>query len=126
MRLSLAGCLGLLVAEAGPARAEPPPPDGSAQPLFLRIRPQGAPLETGAAGGAAPLSEAETARRALAAREAVWERATIRARIAIASVCTGCLRPEAAPAAPAPEPVRAAPEPPAATRTAESSTGGDP
>ncbi|GEP04748.1 hypothetical protein [Methylobacterium oxalidis] len=130
LRLSLAGCLGLLIAQqAAPLRAEPsvePLPDAAAPPLFLRIRPQGAPLDIGAAGGSAPLTEAEIARRALAAREAVWERATARARIAIASVCTGCLKPEPAAPAPAPETAGTAPGTPAAIRSAESITGGDP
>lgn len=75
-----AGFLGLLA--LGPAMAE--------EPLFLRIRPQGAsPAEIGAGGA----SEVEAARRARAAREAVWERANARARIVIASVCTGCMKP---------------------------------
>ncbi|GJE59047.1 hypothetical protein [Methylobacterium trifolii] len=55
------------------------------EPLFLRIRPQGAP-EIG--GG----SDEAVARAARAAREAVWERSAVRARRAIASVCTGCLK----------------------------------
>ncbi|GJD59074.1 hypothetical protein [Methylobacterium dankookense] len=80
----MAGFLVLLA--LGPAMAE--------EPLFLRIRPQGAsPAEIGAGGAAEGLSEAEAARRARAAREAVWERANARARIVIASVCTGCMKP---------------------------------
>nr|WP_142583985.1 hypothetical protein [uncultured Methylobacterium sp.] len=80
----MAGFLALLA--LGPAMAE--------EPLFLRIRPQGAsPAEIGAGGAAEGLSEAEAARRARAAREAVWERANARARIVIASVCTGCMKP---------------------------------
>lgn len=46
------------------------------EPLHLRIRP----------------SSPEAV--AYAAREAVWERSARRARIAIASVCSGCLLPE--------------------------------
>ncbi|GJE45158.1 hypothetical protein [Methylobacterium soli] len=73
------------------------------RPLFLRIRPQ-MPASLGGGGSAAlsgDLADAEIARQARAAREAVWERAAARARIAIASVCTGCLRPEPQGAAPA-------------------------
>jgi hypothetical protein len=40
------------------------------------------------------MPSAEEVARARAAREAVWERADRRARIAIASVCSGCLQPE--------------------------------
>ncbi|MEA1832721.1 hypothetical protein U8607_11570 [Methylobacterium durans] len=128
---SLACCLGLVIAQAAPALADPAGEsafpvvaDGPAQPLLLRIRPQGAPPEIGAGGGALP--DAEAARRALAAREAVWERASVRARIAIASVCTGCLKPVPPAPAPLPEPVRAAPETLAAIGPADSTTGGDP
>ncbi|WP_336487551.1 hypothetical protein [Methylobacterium nigriterrae] len=102
-RLRLGGCLGLLAAAiVGPAPAQEAgpgvlhAPQGGAQaaePLFLRIRPQGAEA-LGAAGGS--LSDAEAAARARAAREAVWQRAASRARIAIASICTGCLGPEPA------------------------------
>ncbi|GJE18889.1 hypothetical protein AIGOOFII_3622 [Methylobacterium marchantiae] len=64
------------------------------EPLLLRIRPSdAAPAEIGAGGG---MPSAEEVARARAAREAVWERADRRARIAIASVCTGCLQPERA------------------------------
>ncbi|KQP51621.1 hypothetical protein [Methylobacterium sp. Leaf106] len=62
------------------------------EPLLLRIRPpDAAPAEIGAGGG---MPSAEEVARARAAREAVWERADRRARIAIASVCSGCLQPE--------------------------------
>lgn len=62
------------------------------EPLLLRIRPSdGTPAEIGAGGTS---SSANDVARARAAREAVWERADRRARIAIASVCTGCLQAE--------------------------------
>jgi hypothetical protein len=48
------------------------------EPLFLRIRPNN---DDGAAA------------RARALREEVWARSDRRARIAIASVCTGCMKP---------------------------------
>ena len=51
------------------------------EPLYLRIRPGPSP-EAAAAGSG---QERESG------RESVWERADRRARIAIASVCTGCL-----------------------------------
>ncbi|WP_170249030.1 hypothetical protein [Methylobacterium haplocladii] len=60
---------------AGPARADD-------EPLFLRIRPN---------------DDVAVAARARALREEVWARSDRRARIAIASVCTGCLKPLAAP-----------------------------
>lgn len=87
------------------------------EPLLLRIRPpDAAPAEIGASGG---MPSAEEVARARAAREAVWERADRRARIAIASVCSGCLQPER-PARPNPQPrpedavVRTQTTPPAA------------
>ncbi|MGU3540854.1 hypothetical protein [Methylobacterium sp. A54F] len=58
------------------------------EPLFLRIRPQADGVA--AAGREADALAAEI-RAARAAREAVWERSNARARLAIASVCTGCL-----------------------------------
>ena len=71
-------------------------PAAAQEPLFLRIRPQDAPPPAIGTGRA----DAEVA-AARAAREAVWQRSTERANIAIASVCTGCLgRP------PAPPPLR--------------------
>lgn len=86
-------------------------PSASAQePLFLRIRPVGASLgaslgvplpEIGGSGR----SEAEIAR---SAREAVWARSAVRARLAIASVCTGCLGPAHPPVGP-PAPMPANP-----------------
>lgn len=61
------------------------------EPLFLRIRPAGeAPAGLGGAGP----SDETIARDARARAQAVWDRADRRARIAIASVCTGCLGPE--------------------------------
>lgn len=55
------------------------PPASAEEPLFLRIRPSD--------------DDAAVAARARALREAVWARSDRRARIAIASVCTGCLKP---------------------------------
>ncbi|WP_375464612.1 hypothetical protein [uncultured Methylobacterium sp.] len=67
------------------------------EPLFLRIRPSdAAPGAIGRDG----LSDAEVARAAHAARETVWVRSAVRARWAIASVCTGCLGPPASPVRP--------------------------
>ena len=80
-----------------PARAQ--------EPLFLRIRPAG---ETSVGSGGAGPSDEEIARAARARSEAVWQRAEQRSRIAIASVCTGCLTaPRPAEPGPAPRsPVR--------------------
>ncbi|MCJ2035324.1 hypothetical protein [Methylobacterium sp. J-068] len=58
------------------------------EPLFLRIRPAG---DTPAGLGGAGPSDEDIARAARARSEAVWQRAEQRSRIAIASVCTGCL-----------------------------------
>lgn len=58
--------------------------------LFLHIRPR---AESSAIG------EAGSARAALAAREAAWERSNARARAIIETICTGCLPPWSAPAA---------------------------
>lgn len=79
-------------------------------PLLLRIRPPGeAPRNLGAGSG--PMTDEEV-RQARARNEAVWARADQRARIAIASVCTGCLAPVRSPAArPSPTPVEATPAP---------------
>lgn len=63
------------------------------EPLFLRIRPAG---ETATDSGGAARSDDEVARQARARAQAVWDRADRRARVAIASVCTGCLMPERA------------------------------
>ncbi|WP_191970038.1 hypothetical protein [Methylobacterium planeticum] len=98
MRTRLRGLLRLAAAAslagALPAGAQETGMRGGEAPLFLRIRPQ--PSAALGSGGTLPdgPSDAETARQARAAREAVWERAAVRARIAIASVCTGCLQPE--------------------------------
>lgn len=83
--LVIAGCLSGLAPAIGsftvvPARAQ--------EPLFLRIRPVG-DSPTGL-GGAGVFNE-DIARAARARSEAVWQRAEARSRIAIASVCTGCL-----------------------------------
>jgi len=64
----------------------------ASEPLFLRIRPFDASRPEGI-GTVGPSAHDVAAARA--AREAVWERAERRARIAIASVCTGCLPPAA-------------------------------
>jgi hypothetical protein len=64
-RLRLAA---VILTLAAPAAAQ------AQEPLFLRIRPF-------------------SPEAAFAAREAVWTRSHERARIAIASVCTGCLLP---------------------------------
>lgn len=111
---------GALLASASSAMAEEP------APLYLRIRPPEArPAQTGAGGtsrddGAGPgaLADAEAIRRARAAREAVWERANARARVVIASVCTGCMKPMP------PAPVLAEPEPATAPSPAESGATG--
>ena len=58
--------------------------------LFLRIRPLSAPIDD--EGSAGSSFDREEARQALARREEVWNRAERRARIAIASVCSGCLK----------------------------------
>ncbi len=72
-----------LVAAAGIAGM---PLAASAQePLYLKIRPG---LPPGLDG------DGIAAAQAAAARESVWQRADRRARIAIASVCTGCLPPD--------------------------------
>lgn len=89
----------------------------TAEPLLLRIRPNGSLPE--ALGSAGPLSDAEIAAQARAAREAVWERSNRRARIAIASVCTGCL-PARPPNLSRPEPTHLAPtSAPPSAQTAE-------
>ncbi|GAB6845387.1 hypothetical protein JCM2811A_43890 [Methylorubrum rhodinum] len=88
------------------------------EPLYLRIRPK-------------PSSEAAVSAGSVQARgfgresgrESVWERADRRARIAIASVCTGCLdaRSVGRPIE-APDPVvRASPPSPVAMAAAEDS-----
>ncbi|NEU13738.1 hypothetical protein G3T14_16590 [Methylobacterium sp. BTF04] len=75
------------------------PASKAQEPLFLRIRPAGeAPASLGDAG----VSDERVARDARARAQAVWDRADRRARIAIASICTGCLAPERAPSAASP------------------------
>jgi len=74
------------------------PPARAQEPLFLRIRPAG---ETQTGLGSAGPSDEAIARAARARSEAVWQRAEQGSRIAIASVCTGCL--------PAPRPAEANP-----------------
>lgn len=61
------------------------------EPLLLRIRPLGEPAHDLGAGSGSTLDD--EARQARARSEAVWARAERRSRIAIASVCTGCLTP---------------------------------
>lgn len=72
-------------------------PAMSEEPIFLRIRSNPAlPAEVGGSSDARspedPDRRAFLARQAFLAREAVWERSRIRAEIAIASICTGCLK----------------------------------
>lgn len=81
-RLILALALVLPLADRDAAVAE--------EPLLLRIRP--APADAVGDGGAETTAE-DVGRRARMASEAIWERSTTRARIAIASVCTGCMGP---------------------------------
>ncbi|SFG48000.1 hypothetical protein [Methylobacterium gossipiicola] len=92
MRRSILACL--VAFACGPTVAVPPSEaqESLAQsPLLLRIRPFGeTPTDLGAGSG--PRSDDE-AREARARSEAVWARAERRSRIAIASVCTGCLSP---------------------------------
>ncbi len=85
-------------------------------PLYLRIRPN--PVPAAAAGSGAGQGR-DVGRES--SRESVWERADRRARIAIASVCTGCLDPRL-PARPVEAPVplvRASRPPDAALAAAE-------
>ncbi len=117
----LSGLAAGLLAGASAAMAE------EAAPLYLRIRPPEArPVETGTGGSgredgaasASVLAEADAIRRARAAREAVWERSNARARVLIASVCTGCMKPMP------PAPVSVDPEPATAPRRAEPGPAG--
>jgi hypothetical protein len=120
-----APCAGLLF---GLAAGLLPPPAMAEEgaPLYLRIRPPDARTPETGAGGAgasdrddgAALAEAEAVRRARAAREAVWERSNARARVLIASVCTGCMKPMP------PAPVLSEPEPATAPRPAEAGPAG--
>lgn len=59
------------------------------EPLLLRIRPNHNEDEFGRGSAASPEA---IARQAWLAREAVWERSRRNAEIAIASICTGCLK----------------------------------
>ena len=106
------GSIGL-VAAIPPAAAQEALDAREQAPLLLRIRPPGeAPRHLGAGSG--PMTDEEV-RQARARNEAVWARADQRARIAIASVCTGCLAPVRPPAAPpSSTPVEATPAPVAA------------
>lgn len=75
------------------------------EPLYLRIRSHPAARLDGAAGpGPAAGPDAEGP-----PRETVWERSDRRARIAIASVCTGCLPAPSSPRASKPASVAEAP-----------------
>ncbi|KQP54343.1 hypothetical protein ASF41_11670 [Methylobacterium sp. Leaf111] len=58
------------------------------EPLFIRIRPGG---EASVGSGGSGAFDDAAAQAARARSEAVWQRAEARSRIAIASVCTGCL-----------------------------------
>ncbi|MGU3359353.1 hypothetical protein ACLBWX_03360 [Methylobacterium sp. M6A4_1b] len=89
--VSAMGVLAIGVLAAGAAAAQ--------EPLFIRIRPGGEPALGIGGGGAFDEAAAQAAR---ARSEAVWQRAEARSRIAIASVCTGCLTalPPAVPAVP--------------------------
>ena len=100
--------LGLLLLGASPS---------SGEPLLLHIRPNDASAADAAkTGGRTGDVELAAAR---AAREAVWERSDRRARIAIASVCTDCMKaPPAEAAMPnAPTPAAATAVPPSAAPT---------
>ncbi len=90
------------------------------EPLFLHLRPNDPPPPD-AIGPPGRASEAEVA-AARAAREAVWERSDRRARIAIASVCTGCMKPLPAPQAGKPAPAAPAAVDAAGTETARPDT----
>jgi hypothetical protein len=80
-------------------------PAAAQEPLFIRIRPGAEPAPGLGGGGAFDEAAAQAAR---ARSEAVWQRAEARSRIAIASVCTGCLVALRPPAPPVPAaPVRA-------------------
>ncbi len=88
-------------------------------PLYLRIRPNPVPEASTGSGEGRTAGQGRDSGRA-----SVWERADRRARIAIASVCTGCLDPRflARPVeAPAPL-VRASRPPHAALAAAEDAT----
>lgn len=114
--------------------ALPIEPVRAQEPLFLRIRPPDAAPPAGV-GSEPVVPDDEIARRARAAREAVWERSTRRAQIAIASVCTGCLKP--APSGPvsieskpagerrAAEPAAASPDEPSESRLFADSSARD-
>ncbi|GJD75722.1 hypothetical protein CFIICLFH_3965 [Methylobacterium goesingense] len=99
---AIAGFVLVMMQGIGGASAQEPSVQA---PLFLRIRPAG---DTPAGLGGAGSSDEEIIRAARARSEAVWQRAEARSRIAIASVCTGCIptpRPaEPIPAKPPPSP----------------------
>ncbi|WP_375409324.1 hypothetical protein [uncultured Methylobacterium sp.] len=86
----------LLAILAGPILDNPRPAIAQ-EPIFLRIRSNpDLPAEVG--GGRETMTPEDPDRRAFLsrqaflAREAVWERSRVRAEIAIASICTGCLK----------------------------------
>lgn len=87
MRRSILACLvasaSSLMGAMASARAQ--------EPLLLRIRPLGETAHAFGGGSGSALDD--EARQARARSEAVWARAERRSRIAIASVCTGCLAP---------------------------------
>jgi len=72
------------------------------EPLYLRIR---ANPDARLAGTSTSGTAASGPAAAATARESVWERSDRRARIAIASVCTGCLPARSDPIAVRPSPV---------------------
>jgi hypothetical protein len=87
--LAIAGSLTALapaigVSTAGPVRSQ----ELRQEPLFIRIRPGG---EARLGSGGADAFDDTAAQAARARSEAVWQRAEARSRIAIASVCSGCL-----------------------------------
>ena len=92
--LAIAGSLTALapaigVSTAGPVRAqELRSQELRQEPLFIRIRPGG---EARLGSGGADAFDDTAAQAARARSEAVWQRAEARSRIAIASVCSGCL-----------------------------------
>ena len=91
------------------------------EPLYLRIRSHPAARLDGAAGAglaAGPTAEGPP-------RETVWERSDRRARIAIASVCTGCLPAPSSPRVSKPASVAEAPasDPPSSVLSSPPTAG---
>lgn len=72
-------------------------PAAAQEAIYVRIRSNpDLPAEAGGSENSIspedPDRRAFLARQAFLAREAVWERSRMRAEIAIASICTGCLK----------------------------------